>query len=404
MGVSVTVSAANPTAGAVPAPLPDDEEQRLADLHGYEILDTDPEDEFDAIARLAADVCGTSMARVNLIDRSRQWTKAVIGMNRDETHRDVAFCAHTILSPNGVMVVEDALEDHRFAGNPLVADDPGIRFYAGSTIRSDAGRALGAVCVIDTEPRSLTPQQERALGELSRVATTQLELRRLLTSERRLVDDLRLLDRKKAEFSASVVHDFRTPLTAIVGYADLLRDEHIPPDDALDAIERGAGRLLELVDELAAAGTDCADESLDFACLVETTAALLEPLALANDVAVSTSLAPAHMRGDRVRLTQVIENLVGNAIKYSPRATVDVRVECSNGRVTLEVADTGVGIPEAELPRLFERFFRASTSASFEGTGVGLATVKSIVDALGGTVSVRSAVGRGTTVVVALPA
>ena len=164
------------------------------------------------------------MARINLVDRSRQWTKAVYGMDRDETSRATAFCSHTIVAPEGLIVVVDASEDPRFARNPLVLGNPRIRFYAGAAIRSRAGRPIGSLCVIDTEPRGLDDEERLSLSELSRLTTTQLELRRLLTTERRLVDDLRDLGRQKAEFTSSLAHDFRTPLTAIRGYAELLRE------------------------------------------------------------------------------------------------------------------------------------------------------------------------------------
>lgn len=392
------------TFAPVAAPIPSDEPERLADLRAYNILDSDPEPEFDAIARLAALVCGTPMARVNFVDRDRQWTKATYAMERDETPREVAFCSHTIVTPDGWMVVEDALEDPRFSRNPLVLDDPHIRFYAGATIESRDRRPLGSVCVIDSRPRSIGDEQRHALEELSRLGTTQLELRRLLADERRLVEDLRDLDRQRAEFTAAVAHDFRTPLTSIKGYAELLRHGAIEPAVALDTVDRAAERLLELVDDLGGTTTAPARDLVDVGSLVDAAVSLVRPAAEGKGVELSSHVARAEVVGDAHRLSQVIENLVGNAVKYTPHGSVAASVRTDGETVTLEVADTGVGIPRDELPRLFDRYYRASTSAAFAGTGLGLATVRAIVDAHGGSVQIESDVGRGTTVRVMLPA
>jgi PAS domain S-box-containing protein len=174
----------------VQASLPPAEEERLQALRRYEILDTDPEQEFDDSTLLASHICGTPIAMISLIDEQRQWFKSKIGMTESETSRDLAFCAHGILQPD-VFVIEDALADERFASNPLVIGHPKIRFYAGSPLVTHDGHALGMLCVHDRVPRELSLDQKEALRALARQVVAQLESRRTIIQLKRTEESLR---------------------------------------------------------------------------------------------------------------------------------------------------------------------------------------------------------------------
>jgi EAL domain-containing protein (putative c-di-GMP-specific phosphodiesterase class I) len=153
------------------------ESQRLQTLQSFGILDTPAEQVFDEFAKLAASIIGTPTALVSLVDGTRQWFKARVGLDVTETPRDIAFCAHAIQWPE-VFVVPDATRDERFAANPLVTSGPQIRFYAGAPLITSDGQALGTLCVIDYIPREFSAQQREALRELSQQVMSQLELRR----------------------------------------------------------------------------------------------------------------------------------------------------------------------------------------------------------------------------------
>lgn len=158
------------------AEFPPNEIERLTALRIYEVLDTAPEAEFDDLTRLAANICDTPIALVSLVDASRQWFKSRQGLDVAETSRDAGFCPHVILG-DGVFEVNDALQDQRFADNPLVLGAPNIRFYAGMPLTAADGFNLGAVCVIDRVPRQLNDQQREALRVISRQVVHLLELR-----------------------------------------------------------------------------------------------------------------------------------------------------------------------------------------------------------------------------------
>ena len=163
------------------APLPPSEPSRLEALREYRLLDTKPETAFDDITTLAAHICDVPIALMVLLDESRQWFKSRVGLAAAETPREHAFCAHTVLMDQ-TMVVEDAQADDRFSANPLVTAEPHIRFYAGAPLINADGHALRTLCVIDREPRTLAPDKTLALESLARQVVAQMELRRVARS------------------------------------------------------------------------------------------------------------------------------------------------------------------------------------------------------------------------------
>lgn len=167
----------------VPAALPKNETQRLKRLQALMVLDTAPESLFDEITKLASEVCGTPIALISLIDENRQWFKANVGLEgATETERNIAFCSHAILQ-NDVFEISDAQSDQRFQKNPLVTEDPNIRFYAGAPIAMPTGEKIGTLCVIDQETRQLTPFQKTMLEGLAKIVSEALTYRQQSTHQ-----------------------------------------------------------------------------------------------------------------------------------------------------------------------------------------------------------------------------
>jgi DNA-binding LytR/AlgR family response regulator len=170
-----------------------DEAERLEALRNYQILDTPRETVFDDLVKLAAFICGTPMSMVSMIDADRQWYKATAGFNGiDSIPRDVAFCNYAIMAED-IMEIEDLSKDSFFRNNPLVVNDPRVRFYAGAPLITPEGFPIGTICAVDTIPHRLTEPQRDALRILAREVVAHLELRRArlqLEQEQRKLEGL----------------------------------------------------------------------------------------------------------------------------------------------------------------------------------------------------------------------
>ncbi|MBL0950437.1 MAG: PAS domain-containing protein, partial [Pseudomonas sp.] len=158
------------------APIPGNEQERLAALHALELLDSPPEAMFDHITALAAQICATPIALISLVDAQRQWFKSRVGLDAEQTAREVAFCAHAVHA-DALLEVDNAQEDARFRDNPLVTSAPHIRFYAGVPLHDGKGLALGTLCVIDRQPRQLDDHQRTQLQHLAQLTGELFELR-----------------------------------------------------------------------------------------------------------------------------------------------------------------------------------------------------------------------------------
>ncbi|AKC85648.1 sensor domain-containing diguanylate cyclase [Pseudoxanthomonas suwonensis] len=202
---------------------PDNESERLAALRATRLLDTPREQAFDDLVKLATSVSGTAMGAVTLVDEDRQWFKARQGFDLMETPREESFCAHAILEPQRLMLVEDTLQDTRFAGHPAVTGELGVRFYAGIPLLDGDGMALGSLCVFDSRPGTLSEAQADALRALARQAAHLIELRGATRALDRHMRDRDWYEQQLAQYSdlleqqnADLAEQTRTdPLTGL---------------------------------------------------------------------------------------------------------------------------------------------------------------------------------------------
>lgn len=382
------------------ADLPDFEIQRLRSLHALKILDTGYERQFDGIVELASQVADVPIALVSLVDSNRQWFKSSVGLEVRETPRCQAFCAHAILNPFEELVVEDATEDDRFIDNPLVLREPRIRFYAGFPICSpDDGMPLGTLCVIDDEPKKLTEQQLLVLRGLAK--QTEYAIGAFVNNQR-LFDITEELE----QFASVVAHDLRMPLSGIRFLVERVLDE-----DAKSLAAESQKRLSKalnrtdrlqclLEDLLAYSRAGRSKNDAEEVYLPELLRDLVDEFSLPAGVQLELDENPITAKLDRVHFEQVLRNLIGNAIKHNGRSDGRIKIESEldeeQQALQISVQDNGPGIPEAYQQKVFECFETLRPKDEVEGSGMGLAIVRRIVEARGGTVTLQSEEGVGS--------
>lgn len=382
------------------------EQERLAALARYDILDTPAEPEFDEIAELVATICQTPIAVVNLIAEGRQFFKAEIGIGTREMPLEPSICAHAILLED-MMVVPDTADDPRFIDNPLVNGDPGLRFYAGASLKSDDGLPLGTLCVLDLRPRELDQNQLRAIQILSRHVMHLLEMRITRKREEALHKQAERLLKAKRRMIDAVSHDLRSPLQTISLSAQLLAHRQ----DA--ELQNMAQRLERMSRQMAALLDDLRDhhslEIGDFSLQAEPICPrrLLEQLRDEFALTAEKEGVELHMdcagplgtiSADPNRCRQLMGNLIQNAIKFTPPGgAVRVSGESAPNGVRLAVSDDGIGIQATDLEHLFDPYWRSDQVGERPGTGLGLSIVQTLARAHGAQVEVVSQPGHGST-------
>ena len=401
-----------------PAPLAENELARLEALGAHAILDTPPDRAFDQIVSFTSAICAAPIAAVSLIDAQRQWFKASVGLGIVETPREVSFCAHTILQ-DGLFLIADTHSDERFADNPLVTGSPAIRFYAGAPVKAEDGAPLGALCVIDTVPRTLTPLQRQALVTLGHQVEAQLRLRLALREVETKNELLQRVSLQKAELSALMVHDLKGPLSAILANATYLLEETPPrPVDARRAaldIETSARtmhrRVMDVLDISSAEQGELRTRlrDVDLSGLLDHIArsAFRRAAAQRRDLHLDLDLQQPVIHSDADLLMRVFENLMDNALKYSPPGSpLWLSVERTRGgEVLAKLRDEGTTLPEAQRERIFEKYVRldGGDAQTHTSRGIGLAFCRLAVEQLGGRIWVEPNGEKGNSFCVSLP-
>ncbi len=397
--------------------IPDDEKNRITALNALKILDTSYDESYDRITRLTQALFSVPICLVSLVDTNRQWFKSCIGLPVRETGRDISFCGHAILGDEP-FIINDASKDERFADNPLVTAEPHIRFYAGLPLKTLDGSAIGTLCIIDREPRSLSEAELVIFNDLGEMVERELHNRELALQVEQAHEAL-IIAREKAEaanqaktrFLANISHELRTPMHAILSFTALCDkksdDEKIK--QYLSHIKSSGQRLMELVSGLLdianlESGKMIAELShFDIASITREQIEKFADLAANKKISLTyTGADELSAVFDKRLMIQVLHNLIDNAVKYSAEESA-ITLTCESRQAELDgqqknciycaVQDNGAGIPAQELEDIFDRFTEGSnTRSNAGGKGLGLSLCKEIIKLHKGVIRVTSPV------------
>ena len=357
----------------------------LLSLERLDILDTEDEQSYDNITRLASYVCETPIALICFLDNQRQWFKSNLGLDTKETARDLAFCSYTIMGEN-IMIIKDATKDKRTLDNPLVTDHPNIRFYAGVPLAVDKGLNVGTLCVIDTKARELSDEQYKCLEMLGALAVSELELR--------------LSKKEEKTFFFSIAHELRNCLTPILfGLEQMENNQSL---DSINMVSQSAQQMKQIANDLLDIGKiDGEKFSLtlktgDLNNCIKTTLEQLKPMLLKNIVSVNLDPSLPPLQFDAVRIQQVITNYIQNALRHTKQK---ILISSSRDKqlALVSISDDGAGIALKDQHKIFTLF------DSKEGTGLGLYICKHLIELHGGSVGFESTQDKGTTFFFTLP-
>ncbi len=393
--------------------IPDDDVARLAAVAKYDVLDTPPDGAFDRITALAARVFNVPIAIVSVVDHDRIWFKSHHGLDFDQIDRAPGLCASAILQRDP-WIINDAPSDPRALSNPLVAGEFGLKFYAGVPLALADGHNMGTLCILDFEPRELSPDETSSLQDLADMVTTELELR---LASRQALEAATERERVKDAFVGMLSHEIRTPVTTIYAAARVLASsEAIQADprarDLFPDIVSESERLLRLIEDLLVLTKvehgvlESESEPVLLQRVVERAVARLNRRHRERtiEVGMAADLPPA--AGDETFVEQVVNNLLSNALKYSPPdAIVSVDAGVVDDQVEVRIGDRGIGLAVEDRERVFDLMARTREAETYAaGAGIGLYVCRRLMQTMGGDIrATGQASGRGSVFTFSLP-
>ncbi|RFN58342.1 sensor histidine kinase [Marixanthomonas ophiurae] len=387
--------------------IPANEQERLAALRSYQMLDTLPEKDFDTITTLTASICDVPISFITLMDADRNYLKSQHGIDLQESPRDTSFCGHAIVDNAEVFLVKDALKDIRFKDNPVVTEQ-NIRFYAGVTLYNPDGYALGTLCILDNKPRELTDKQINALKALASQVVNLLEERKKNIALKKLQKELKENNEQLKNFAGIISHDMKMPLANMIVTSDILKKKYGESMDDqgieyLDYLKQSSFTLSEYITGLlehyeSDKTSQKSFEEFDTLHLFEE---IVELLNINVDCEINLPDENLEVSCNRAALEQILINLIGNSLKYNDKDKIVINIdsEKKNGMLYIKVSDNGIGIPKEKLKNIFDLFTTLGNldRNGKKGNGIGLSTVKKLINNLGGDISVTSELGKGTT-------
>jgi len=388
----------------------DTEFKRILELSEFDLDYSSLNDHFKDLNKLAARVAGTDISLVNIIDSYTQWTVSKEGLDIDSMPREDSVCQHTILNGNH-LEIKDLSRDVRVKDKFYVTHGPKLKYYFGIPLTTDQGNNIGALCVLDTKKKNLTPEKIELLKIIASEIVSRLESTKEVLNLQKKIDDLTQTQRK-------VSHDIRGPLGGIIGLSELIKEKGRENKideilELMDLIKKGGNSILELAEEILGESDQKQPRSNEFN--LKTFKQKLEQLYLPQatsknvDFLVNITGKNADVPFLKNKLLQITGNLISNAIKFTPgNGLVEVSIQLQKGEETntlhIHVQDDGMGMDEKQLELIQKGESESTNGTSGEsGYGFGLSLVRHLTESLNGKLNIKSKIGKGTTFEVILP-
>jgi len=391
--------------------VPKDELERLISLTEFDLDYADLSHNFEDLVQLAAKVAGTTISLVNLIDSYTQWSVSQFGLDIEQMPREDSVCQHTILEDDH-FEVKDLSNDTRFSTKSYVQDPLSLRYYFGVPLTTKNGHNIGALCVLDRNVKTLSPEKIELLKLIANEVVNRL-------NTIKLVQDLKYKLKGAGDVTKKVAHDIRGPLSGIIGISEIINEQGAENqlDQVLELVKlihKSSKSILDLADEiLTEEKNNSPNAKSDFNLFLfkEKLEKLYIPQSTNKQIELSVSINPKYenISFSKSKLLQIVGNLISNAIKFTPpygKVDVDMDLTYTDGRahLTIKVSDSGVGLSEIDIAAILEGNKPSSDGTTGEvGFGFGLSMIKHLIEGLNGELNVTSALGKGSIFEIKLP-
>lgn len=391
-------------------PIPANELDRLLSLSSYDVDYTSIEDNFKDLTELAARVAGTEISLINLIDTYTQWSVAKHGIDLEQMPREDSVCQYVVMDGSNLEVL-DLSEDERFKYKDYVKGPLNLRYYYGIPLRTNTGHNIGALCVLDTEKKKISPEKVELLQLISKEIMSRLQTLKLL-------EDLKTKVSEYKETNKRVAHDIRGPLAGIIGISEIISEQGDANklDEVLDfvnLIHKSSKSILDLADEILTdeQKAEVKPDKFNLGIFKEKLQKLYGVQAMNKNIALNLNVSPAQeaIAISKDKLLQIVGNLISNAIKFTPsKGVIDVdmqlKIDALPMILTIVVSDTGEGMTAATIQQILSGQQQTTSGTGGEiGYGFGLSMVKHLVETLNGTMQIESDPGKGTSFEIKLP-
>lgn len=381
------------------AQLHPDETGRLAALRGYDILDSIAEPDLDEIVRIVSEVCGMPVSLVSLVDKDRQWFKAKVGLQIDETPIEASVCAHGILQPE-LLEIPDLTKDFRTIDNPIVKGDPNFRFYAGAALTNKEGFPLGMLCVLDYQPRELTKAQRDLLQLMAKLVMNQIELTRALRDEQisrkmaqAVLEDAKKLLAQNETLHKEVDHRVKNSLHQVAAFLRIQERRYPGEPKITEVLAEARNRVLTVASVHEHLHRTAKVDIVSVALFLEDLASSISQNRPPELKSISVDADGTRLSSDKIMtLGLAVNELISNAMKHAFRAGADGVIRVGFKTVGedgfLRVSDNGTGLPDGFDPAASK--------------GIGLRILGSLANQLGGALTHETSAA-GTTFKIQFP-